>query len=348
MFSDLKFPLSLGSDNHSGVHPKVMEALIAANRGHAHSYGMDPIALATEKEFKRVFGEPLDIEYVFNGTGANVLAIKTLLQSFESALVSDVSHMQVDECGAPELLTGCKLIPVPTRSAKITPENLKPFLIRKGDQHFSQPRLLSLTQPTELGTCYSLDEIRELKKLCNEHNLFLHIDGARLPNAAAFLNVSLKQLTRDLGVDVLSFGGTKNGLMGAEAIVFFNPLLSKNLRYHRKQALQLPSKSRFLAAQFYAFLKNDLYKDIASHVHALAKALEKRLQKFPEIEITEPVQSNALFVKIPKAWIKPLKERYFFYVWDENTSVLRWMFSFDFKAEDIDDIVRAIEEVKSK
>ncbi len=348
MFNDLKFPLSLGSDNHSGVHPKVMEAINAANRGHAHSYGMDPIALETEKEFKRVFGEPLDIEYVFNGTGANVLAMKTLLQSFESALVSDVSHMQVDECGAPELLTGCKLIPVPSTSAKITPESLLPFLIRKGDQHFSQPRLLSLTQPTELGTCYSIEEIKKLKELCNKHNLFLHLDGARLPNAAAFLNVGLKQLTRDLGVDVISFGGTKNGLMGAEAILFFNPEISKNLRYHRKQALQLPSKSRFLAAQFYAFLKNDLYKEIASHVHALAKDLETRLKAFPEIEITEPVQSNALFVKIPKAWIKPLRERYFFYVWDENTSVLRWMFSFDFKAKDLDDIVRAIKEVKSK
>lgn len=348
MFEDLQFPLSLGSDNHSGVHPKVIEALVAANKGHAHSYGMDPIAIATEKEFKRVFGEPVEVEYVFNGTGANVLAIKNLLQSFESVLVSDVSHLQVDECGAPELLTGCKLIPVPTKSAKITPESLRPFLIRKGDQHFSQPRMLSITQPTELGTCYSLEEIRALKQLCNEHCLYLHVDGARLPNAAAYLNVSLKQLTRDLGVDVLSFGGTKNGLMGAEALVFFNPTLAKNLRYHRKQALQLPSKTRFLAAQFYAFLQNDLYKDIASHVHSLAKELEQKLKQFPEIEITEPVQSNALFVKIPKTWIKPLKEKFFFYVWDEHTSVLRWMFSFDIKSKDIDAIIQAIQEVKSK
>jgi len=348
MFEELNFPLSLGSDNHSGVHPRVMEALTAANRGHAHAYGMDPIAVEAEKEFKRVFGEPLDIEYLFNGTGANVLSIKTLLQSFETALVSDVSHLQLDECGAPELITGCKLVPVPTKSAKITPETVKPFLIRKGDQHYSQPRLLSITQPTELGTCYSLEEIRALKKLCNEHNLYLHMDGARLPNAAAFLNINLKQLTRETGVDVVSFGGTKNGLMGAEAILFFNPQLSKNLRYHKKQALQLPSKSRFLAAQFYAFLKNDLYKEIASHVHNLAKDLEKKLKAFSEIEITEPVQSNALFVKIPKSWIKPLREKYFFYVWDENTGVLRWMFSFDFQTKDVDNIVRAIQEVKEE
>jgi threonine aldolase len=335
MFDELKFARSFGSDNHSGVHPKILEAVVAANRGHAHSYGMDEVSELALEEFRRLFGHDVHVFYVFNGTAANVMALKLWLRTFESAIVSDVAHMHLDECGAPEAIAGNKLYTVPTKDGLITVDALKSLMGRKGDQHYAQPKMLSLTQPTELGTTYSPQALRELIGFAREHDLKVHIDGTRLIHASTRLNTSLKELTFDAGVDIVSFGGTKNGLLGAEAVVFTEQGLANPARFYRKQLLQLPSKTRFLAAQYYAYLKDDLWAEISRHCCAMADLLKAEIHDVPEVQIMHPVQSNALFVKVPHAWIKPLREKYFFYVWDEEECILRWMMSFDIQPEDI-------------
>jgi threonine aldolase len=346
MFEDLKFATSLGSDNHSGIHPRVMEALAAANRGHAHAYGLDELSRLTALEFKRVFGENCEPQYVFTGTAANVLSLAGTVKSFEAVICSSLAHLNVDECGAPEKFLGSKLLSVPTEDGRIHPEQLTDLLQRQGDQHFSQPRAVSLTQPTELGVCYSLAELKAWRKFTRDKNLMLHIDGARLANAAAFLDCSLRALTSEIGVDVVSLGGTKNGLLGAEAVLLFSDEAKAAFKFYRKQAMQLSSKTRFLAAQFYAYLKDDLWLEIAGHVHALARDLSEELRAFPEIRQPFPVQSNALFVQLPKAWISPLREKFFFYVWDADIQLCRWMISFDWEMETSDQLIEAIHEVK--
>ena len=347
MFDDLRFPTSLGSDNHSGVHPKVLTALTAANRGHAHSYGMDELSDLCAQEFRRVFGSVAEAHFVFNGTAANVLCFATLVRSFEAVITSEVAHMQVDECGAPEKFLGCKLWPIPSQNGKILPQQLDDLLARMGDQHFSQPKAVSLTQPTEFGACYSLAELREWRAFTREKKLLLHLDGARLANAAVTLGCSLADLTSGIGVDAVSFGGTKNGLMGAEAVILFSAEAKAGFKFYRKQAMQLPSKTRFLAAQFHAYLQNDLWKEIATHVTHSARDLSERLREFPEITQPFPVQSNALFVRLPKHWIHPLREKYFFYIWDNSIQLCRWMISFDWTAADSERLLKAIREVKN-
>ncbi len=346
MFEDLNFPLSLGSDNHSGVHPRVMEALFQANRGHAHAYGMDELCLATAKEFKRVFGADVDAHYVFTGTAANVLCMSPFLKSFEAVICSSEAHLHVDECGAPEKFWGAKLWTLPTHDGKITPAQCAEVLSRGGDQHFSQPRAVSLTQPTESGVCYSLAELREWREFTSAKNLMLHLDGARLVNAAAFLKVSLKEMTADIGVDAVSFGGTKNGLMGAEVCLLFSKTAKENFKFYRKQAMQLSSKTRFLAAQFHAFLKDDLWLEIAKHSTSHARTLSEALREFEEIRLAHPVQSNALFVQLPKTWIAPLKKKFFFYVWPGPENLCRWMISFDWTEDISRRLIEEIREVK--
>jgi threonine aldolase len=346
MFEEMKFHTSLGSDNHSGVHPRVMEALAAANRGHAHAYGMDEICALAEREFKRVFGADVEPQYVFTGTAANVLSLSGLVKSFGAVISSELAHLQVDECGAPEKFLGCKLWGLPSENGKIFPEQALPYLERQGDQHFSQSRVVSLTQPTELGTAYSLEELRAWRKFTRDKNLMLHLDGARLTNAAVHLGVSLRELTGDLGADVVSFGGTKNGLMGAEAVLLFTPQAKENFKFYRKQAMQLSSKTRFLAAQFYAYFHNNLHLEIAVHVTASAQALAQTLGEFPEIEVPYAVQSNAVFVKLPKAWIAPLRDKFFFYVWDPKINLCRWMVSFDWTPDVQRRLLEEIREVK--
>lgn len=347
MFNDLSFQSSLGSDNHSGVHPRVMEALIAANRGHAHAYGMDELCQLTAREFKRIFGPGVEAQYVFTGTAANVLSMSGVVRSFEAVICSDVSHLHVDECGAPEKFLGCKLWTVKTSDGKILPQQAEEFLQRPGDQHYSQPRLVSLTQPTELGLCYSLEELRVWRKFTLEKNLMLHLDGARLANAAVTLGCSLRELTTDIGADVVSFGGTKNGLMGAEAVLLLSDSAKQGFKFYRKQAMQLSSKTRFLAAQFYAYLKDDLWLEIARHATRAAKSLSERLEReFPEIRVSLPVESNAVFVQLPKPWISPMREKYFFYIWDADKNLCRWMTSFDWQEETTEQLISVIREVK--
>lgn len=334
-----------GSDNHSGVHPRILEAIAAANVQHAPSYGTDEWTEKAEKVFREHFGPKAEVLFVFNGTAANVLSLKASAKSFQSCYCTDLAHINVDECGAPEYLAGVKLIPLPTINGKMRLEDLKKAHIRRGDQHYSQGQVVSLTQPTELGTTYSMDELKEIISWAKSENLYVHIDGARLSNAAVSLQKTFKEFTTDLGVDVVSFGGTKNGLMMGEAVVFLNPTLYKDCKYYRKQLGQLPSKTRFIAAQFLEYFKNDLWKEIATHSCEMAEKLYQQVKAMPGVEVTQSRQANAVFAKIPQAWVKPLRENYFFYVWDEHTFECRWMTSWDTELSDIEGFAKSLKEL---
>ena len=339
---------SLGSDNHSGIHPKILQALIEANDGtHVPSYGTDPETYRTQDIFKKIFGQNVETYFVFNGTAANVLCLKSLLQSHESVICADTSHLNRDECGAPEFITGCKLIPLKTPDGKVTPEQIEPCLTRKGDQHFAQPKMLSITQPTEYGTTYSLQELKALRQKCDEHSLFLHIDGARFIYAAHYLDCRLRDIATY--ADTISFGGTKNGLLMGEAVLLFHPLAQKNFKFIRKQLMQLPSKMRFISAQFRELLSpidTPLWKEITRHGHQLALDLSQKIEEFPEITLTQKVQSNSVFVTIPKRWQKALRENFFFYVWDEASWEVRWMFSFDSTQNDVNNFIEDIRKTR--
>ena len=288
-----------GSDNHAGIHPDILKKIIDSNINHEPSYGTDQYSDLAIKEFRKNFGQNCDVHFVYNGTAANVLCLRAALKDYESFLCADVSHLNIDECGAPEFFSG-KLIPVPSKDGKIIFSELERFLIRKGDQHYSQPRLISLTQPTELGTCYTLQEIQAIMTFAKKHNMYVHIDGARLTNAVQFLQTTYQAMTTDLSVDLVSFGGTKNGLAFGEAVLILNKDLQKDFKYIRKQSAQLPSKTRFIASQFTGYFENNLCFDIATHVLKMAQLLREELERFPEFESTAPTQSNAVFVKIPK------------------------------------------------
>lgn len=347
MFDDLLFATSLGSDNHSGVHPQVMQALQAANRGYAHAYGMDELSDLTLQEFKRLFGPTVQAEYVFTGTAANVLCLAPQLRSVHAVITASTAHLNLDECGAPEKFLGSKLLTIPSQDGKISPAQAEEFFERMGDQHYAQPAAVSITQPTELGVCYTVEELKAWGEFCRQKKIMFHIDGARLSNAAAHLNISLRALTADVGADCVSFGGTKNGLMGAEVVLLFSESAKQNFKFYRKQAMQLSSKTRFLAAQFYAYLKDDLWLDIARHTTSLAQDLSHELKQFPEIQIKYPVQSNALFVQLPKSWIHPLRENCFFYIWDSQIHLCRWMISWDWTHESTTRLLSSIAEVRT-
>jgi threonine aldolase len=324
-----------GSDNHAPVHPQILQSILACNQGHEPSYGTDDLTLDTQKKFQKLFEHPVQTFFVFNGTAANVLALKAICKTYQSVFVSDVSHVNVDECGAPENIGGFKLIPIASHDGKITVEGLEKELKRRGDQHFSQPAVVSVTQPTEVGTVYSLEELKNIFDFCKKNSLLIHIDGARIANAVHSLKTSFYKMTVELGVDVVSFGGTKNGFLFGEAVVFINQELAKDFKFIRKQGCQLPSKTRYIACQFQAYLENQLWNQIAQHSHQMALLLEENLKKFSQVEITHPVQSNAVFAKFPREWIKGLREVAFFYIWDEKTFECRLMMSWDTQKEDI-------------
>ncbi|WP_295905923.1 threonine aldolase family protein [uncultured Bdellovibrio sp.] len=334
-----------GSDNHAGVHPQILASLAEANVDHAPAYGTDEWTEKALQEFKKQFGPDAQVFFVFNGTAANVTALKALTESYQAIFCSDVAHINVDECGAPEFFTGAKLIALPSVNGKISVADLEKAYIRRGDQHYSQGQVLSITQPTELGTTYSIEELKALISWAKEKKMHVHIDGSRLSNAAAYLKKTLKEITADLGVDAVSFGGTKNGLLMGEAVVFFNKELAQNFKYIRKQSAQLPSKTRFIACQFLAYFQNNLWQDIANHSCAMAQSLYDAVKDIPGVSVREVPQSNAVFAKIPSSWVKPLREKYFFYVWDENTFECRWMTSWDTRKEDIDGFAAALKEL---
>jgi threonine aldolase len=326
---------SFASDNNAGIHPEVLKAIAEANHGHAVGYGDDPWSKSVRGKFEQHFGPDIEVFPVFNGTAANVLGLSALTNSFHAVLCAEGAHLYVDECGAPEKYTGCKLIPLPTREGKLTVTALQEAYHGIGDQHHVQPRVVAITQSTEVGTVYNPAELKALARFAHERGMFLHVDGARIANAAASLGLGLRQATRDLGVDVLSFGGTKNGAMGAEAVIFFNRKLAANFPFLRKQGMQLASKMRFISAQFDALLTGDLWLRNAQHANRMAKLLARELRRVPQVKILHPVEANGLFAQIPRRAIARLQKRYFFYVWDEKTSVVRWMCSFDTTEEDV-------------
>ncbi len=336
-----------GSDNHSGIAPVLMEALLKANHAHAPSYGTDEWSERAEDLIKQNFGNQAQAFFVFNGTAANALSLRSLMRPYHSVLCSDLSHLNVDECGAPEFFSGGKLLALPSRDGKLSLETLKAALIRRGDQHYSQVKALSLTQPTELGTCYSLEEMKTITDWAHQEKIWVHVDGARLANAAVNLKVNFKQLITDVGVDVLSWGGTKNGFLFGEAVVFLNPSLAAEFKYIRKQSAQLPSKTRFIAAQFEAYLQNENWKTIAEHSCQMAEKLCQALKNFPDLKITSARQSNAVFAQIPKAWIQALRKEYFFYVWNEKTFECRLMTSWDTTVEDIEGFAHLIRQLST-
>jgi threonine aldolase len=329
------------SDNRSGVHPRMMKALESVNEGHAGSYEEDEASRRAKDVLRRHFGPDSESFFVFNGTAANVLAVRALCESWQAVLCSDASHLWNHEGGAPEALTGCKLISVPSQDGKLSLESLKGLLGERGNQHASQPRLVSLTQPTELGTLYSLDEVRAICAWAHAEGLLVHVDGSRLVNAAAALGAGLGALTTELGVDAVSLGGTKNGLMFGEAVVFLKPGLARAFPWLRKQNLQLASKTRFLAAQFEAWLGGDLWREIAQHSNLMAQRLEQGLRELPGVVIPRPTATNAVFARIPAAWIEPLRKTAPFYVWNAKNSEIRLMAAWDTRPADVDAFVAA-------
>jgi threonine aldolase len=340
---------NFASDNNAGMHPEVLESIARANQGHVVAYGDDPYTRSALAKFEEHFGPGIDVFFTFNGTGANVLGLQALNRPYHAVLCSDYAHIYSDECGAPEKHTGCKLIPLPHQDGKITLDAVRHAYHGIGDQHHVQAHVISITQSTEMGTVYQPEEIHALAQFAHEHDMFLHMDGARIANAAVTLGQTLRQATRDLGVDVLSFGGTKNGIMGGEAVVFFNqapghPRPSADFLYLRKQGMQLASKMRFIAAQFEALLTNDLWRRSAEHANRTARVLEAELRKIPQIKVVWKVEANGVFAQIPRHAVEKIKNRYFFYMWIEEECIVRWMCSFDTTEEDVKDFAKVVAE----
>ncbi|MEK7434402.1 MAG: low specificity L-threonine aldolase [Cyanobacteriota bacterium] len=331
------------SDNATGVHPDILDSITKVNNGNCFAYGNDEYTEKAINKFKEVFSENCDIYFVFNGTGANVTALKALTNSYNSIICGDNSHINFDECSAPEKFTGCKLTTIKNKNGKLVPEDIEEVLFGFGDQHHTQAKVISITQSTEYGTLYSLDEIKTLSKLAKKYNMYLHVDGARISNACVALNTSFKEMIIDCGVDALSFGGTKNGMMFGEAVVFTNKKLSEDFKYIRKQATQLSSKMRFISAQFLAFFENDLWKKNASNSNKMAKLLESKIKDIPNLTITQKVEANSLFVIMKRESIDMLLEKYNFYYWNEKINEVRFMCSFNTTENDIEDFARDIE-----
>src|SRR5215211_1369275 len=336
---------SFASDNNAGVHPEMIEAIRAANEGHVVAYGDDPFTERAIRVFQKHFGKDIAVYFVFGGTGANVLGLKAITNSYEAVVCAETAHINVDECGAPEKFTGCKLLSIRTPDGKLRVEQIKLLLHGIGFEHHVQPRVISVSQATEMGTVYTKNELKTLARFAHDNNMLLHVDGARIANAAASLDARLKEITVDAGVDVLSFGGAKNGMMYGEAVVFLDKKLGENFKYIRKQGMHLPSKMRFISAQFEALLSGDLWRRSATHANRMARVLASELEKVPGIKIMQPVEANGVFAEIPERYVPALQKKYFFYVWNEETSECRFMASFDTTEEDIQDFVTLVRKV---
>lgn len=336
---------SFASDNNSGVHPLIMEAVIKANEDHAVGYGNDPWTAAAVEKIKSVFGEAASPFFVFNGTGANSVALQAVTCPFNSILCAETAHINVDECGAPARMTGCAIVTIPTIDGKLTPELIKPRLHNFGVCHHSQPKAVYISQVSELGTVYTIEEVKAIADLLHAHNMYLHMDGARLANACAYLKCTMKQVTVDAGVDILSFGGTKNGMMMGEAVISFRPEITENLQYYRKQSAQLASKLRYLSAQFIPYLENNLWLENAMKANISAAKLAETLKQYPQIQFTQKVETNQIFFTIPSEPLKKLLERYFFYMWNEENNEARLVTSWDTTGEDIAQFEQDLKEV---
>jgi threonine aldolase len=332
------------SDNYAGVHPSVLAAVEAANGGHQSSYGGDEYSARLVNVFRGHFGPSCDVFPVFNGTGANVVSLQAMTSRWDAVICAESAHINVDECGAPEKVAGLKLLSLPTSDGKLTSEAVRSALTGVGDEHRAQPKVVSLTESTELGTCFTVDELGELCETAHGAGLLVHVDGARLSNAAAHFGVGLGDLTTAVGVDVVSLGGTKNGLMLGDAVVVLNPEAVAGVRYLRKAAMQLASKMRFIAAQLDALYGTDLWLVNARRANGLAARLAAAVRAIPGVQITQEVQGNAVFAIIPPPVAERLRSRYAFYTWNESLGEVRWMTSFDSTEADVDDFAAALGE----
>jgi threonine aldolase len=331
---------SFGSDNHAGTHPAVLRAIVEANTGDAVAYGADPWTERATSELKAAFGAKGEVYLVLNGSGANVLGLGLLLGRHEAVICAESAHINTDECGASERILGTKLLTIPAPDGKITPELIATRLAGRGDEHFAQPAVVAITQSTEVGTCYSLAELRKIREFCAANGLRVYMDGARLANAAAYLGCTLAELAEH--ADVLSFGGTKNGAMGVEAVIVMQPDDTVAAPYLRKQHMQLSSKMRYLAAQFIALLDDDLWLRNATHANTMASRLAAGLAKIPGVEAVYPVEADAVFARLDPRHIAELRRRWIFHVWDESASVVRWMTAFDTQESDVDSFLTDI------
>jgi threonine aldolase len=336
------------SDNNAGVHPEIMKAIEQANQGHVVAYGSDIYTERAVQKFRQKFGDDIDVYFVFIGTAANVLSIDSVTRPYNSIITAHTAHLHEDECGAPERFTGCKVLTLETGDGKLRIIDIAKEMYAIGFEHHSQPKVISITQSTEVGTVYTIEEIKELADYAHSNNMLLHIDGARLSNAAVFLGKQFREFTRDAGADIVSFGGTKNGMMYGEAILFFNKKYSEDFKYRRKQGMQLASKMRFISAQFERYLIDDLCLELADHSNKMAKILEKEIIDIPGIEITQAVQSNMVFAVIPKEITEALQKEYFFYVRNEMKNEVRWMCSWDTTEEDIRGFVQVLKSLMKK
>lgn len=337
---------SFGSDNNSGVHPRIMDAIVQANSNHAIGYGDDDWTRKAEVAMQTLLEtDSIKSYFVFNGTGANVIALQACLSSFNSIICASTAHIAVDECGAPTKLTGCAIKEIDTKDGKLTPALVSPHLHGFGIDHHSQPKVIVISQTTELGTAYTPQEVKELADLAHKHDMYLFVDGTRLSNACDTLNVSLKEMTIDCGVDIFTMGGTKNGLMMGEVIVALRPELEKNLMYYRKQTCQLYSKMRYLSAQFIPYLNENIWLENAQKSNSAAQQLADAMRNIKNIEITQKVESNAVFFILPKDITDELRMHYFFYDWDESRNEMRLVCSWDTTQNDINNFISYLQKL---
>ena len=327
------------SDNNAGIHPDILKEIISSNSGHVTGYGSDVYTEQALSLFKEHFGNLAETYFVFTGTAANVLGLSGIMKSWNSIITASTAHLEGDECGAPEKFIGCKVLVVDTPDGKISPELIKKHMHGIDFEHHSQPKVVSITQSTEMGTVYTVDEITGIATFAHARGMLLHMDGARLANAAVSLSLPFKAFTTDAGVDVLSFGGTKNGMMSGESVCFLKSGLANDFKYIRKQGMQLASKMRFISAQYIGYFRNDLWKKCASNSNAMARMLADQLKLISEVQVTQEVQSNGVFVIMPADVAEKMRNHYFFYPWDEKRSEWRLMASWDTKEEDIEDFI---------
>lgn len=324
------------SDNYAGIHPEILEAIARANGGHQVAYGDDVYTQHLQSVFQQHFGADATAYPVFNGTGANVVCLQAMTERWDAVICAESAHINVDECGAPERVGGLKLLATPTSQGKLTPELVERQAQGWGDEHRAQPKVVSITQSTELGTLYTVEEIAAIVDHAHARDLTVHLDGARIANAAAALQAPLRAFTTDVGVDVLSFGGTKNGMMLGEAIVVLNPEAVRGMAFLRKLSMQLESKMRFVSVQFDAMLAGDLWLRNARHANAMATRLAAAVRDLDGVHVMRPVEANSVFATVPVAVTERMQARSPFYVWDERTGEVRWMTSFDTTEADVD------------
>ena len=340
---------SFASDNYSGAHPEILAALAVANGGHQISYGDDDYTTHLQTVFRSHFGPSAEAYPVFNGTGANVVSLQAVTERWGAVIAAETAHISTDECGAPERVAGLKLLTVPAEDGKLTPDLVDRQAWGFDDEHRAKPQVVSITQTTELGTCYTAEEIRAICDHAHQHDMVVHLDGARVANAAATLGTPLREFTTDAGVDILSFGGTKNGLLLGECVLVLNPSAVRGVKYLRKLSMQLASKTRFISVQFEALLAGDLWLRNARHSNAMAQRLVAAVRDVPGVTVLYPVQANSVFAVLPRDVAERLRKRYRFYVWDERTGAVRWMTSFDTTEADVEAFAAALaEEMASK